>query len=215
MRTPRAPRPEEPFEIWTQIVGVHIGERKDWAEKYCHRDTPLKIEPEPENEVDRNAIAVGVTVKGFWRERTYLVGYLPRADAETVNEHLARGCSATGWVYSKKWTDDGRLYVNINVLLSPPKAQRAVATAPLKPAPPIGPPQPRFKPKLQIALPETWLQRGVLVATFLVAEGIGFVLLGILIGPMLGRQSDILGLGVVATAVGAGMWALALVARVK
>ncbi len=74
---------------------------------------------------------------------------------------------------------------------------------------------PRFKPRFPLALPETWMQRAVLVATILLAEGIAFVILGAVLGRILGRHSDIIELGIISTAIGAVMWALALVARVK
>jgi hypothetical protein len=41
------------------------------------------------------------------------------------------------------------------------------------------------------------------------------MILGAMIGLILGRHSDILDLGVLSTAIGAGMWGLAFLAKVK
>ena len=217
----KQPKAPTEFEIWTEIAGLHIGQRKAWAARYCKPNTLLEMEPEPENPADKNAIAIGVTTHGLWGSKTYHIGYLPRADAATVSEHLARGWDVEGWVYAQKWSDEGWLYVKINVLLTPP-ARPPRPELPLLPEAPKPahfeldePPMPRFKPRLQLAFLEITLQRTILIATLAIAEGVACILLGLIIGALTGRTSDVLGLGVVATAAGAGAWAIALLSRVK
>ncbi len=214
----KSPRPDEQFEIWTEVTGV-LGPRREIVERYCRAGSPLHIRPEPDNPHDSNAMAVGVIRKGYFRSMAHQIGYLPREDAREVKQHLDRGWTTDAWVFSIKVSADDWLYVNINVVLRPPGPVKRTEPSQLDP-PPKDPVKPaeilrRFKPRINIVLPETWRQRGVLAATVLLAEGAALIVLGIVVGLIVGRHSDILSLGVLSAAIGAGMWGLALVAKVK
>jgi len=213
-----AHKPEKEYEIWTEVAGVSYEGRRSVIQRYCEDGSPLHIAHEPENPHDRNAMKVGVLRKGFFRTRAIQIGYLPRDVSPEVIQHLERGWTFKAWVYRVRVTENDWLYVKINVLLTPPAPD--VPRVDAKPTPPPALPEPakalpRFRPRIQIALPETWLQRAALAATALLIHGATLISLGLAVGVAFRRHSDILDLGVLSAVIGAGIWGLLLVARVK
>ncbi len=230
-----ARQPAAEIEIWSEVEYA-LGPRLQMVRRHCHNGSELHLRWDPNDENDPDAVMVGVIRKRLFKTQAVQIGCLPDEDGEEVKRYLSRGWNFKAWVHQVKWTEDDRVWVNINILLSPPSAPEVPTrpaptdpkSKPPKPkpadvgleldetaAPPPPPPRPRFRPRIEIVLPETWLKRATVAATVLVAEGAGLIAIGVAVSPLLGRLSDILGLGVVAAAVGGGMWGMLLVARVK
>lgn len=205
------------LEIWTEVAGISYEGRRSIVERYCRDGSSLTLTHEPGNPEDRNAMAVSVLHRGVFGTRAHKIGYLPREESPGVIRQLERGWTFEAWVYHVKVTENGWMYVKINVLLKAPGEERQAIQA--KPTPPTAPepdtkPLRRFKPRLRIVLPEARLQGAVLIASALLIQGVVMISLGLAVGVAFRRHSDILDLGVVAAAIGTGIWALALVAKV-
>ena len=79
-----------------KVAGVTFGSRqaalKRIGERYSPDDVAVTLRYEPDNQYDRNAVAVDVSVNG---SKAYRLGYLPREWAEFVAGIMDAGVALT------------------------------------------------------------------------------------------------------------------------
>ena len=170
----------------------------------------LEIRPEPDNPHSADALGVRVTVPGglISGGKHHQVGYVPQEDADEIRKWLNRGWSTTARIWKVVGGEEGYSFgLRINIFLHPP-GQLEV---------PVGSSDGNVQPvtvrkrwRLP-SLPATTTKMMMTWGSFGMSRGLGFIALGLLVGLILRRPSDILGLGVVMTAVGAGLWGVGFV----
>ena len=192
-------------ELWTTVAGVTFESRQAVIRKFCKDGSDLYIRPEPNNPHSRNALGIWVQAPGglFSKGNYRQVGYVPQEDADEIKHWVDQGWTTTAWVWKVVGGEGGLNYgLRINILLSPPGGiERAAGNADtdVKPV--------RIRKQWRLpSLPATTTKKMLTWGMFGVSRGLGFIALGLPIGWILGRPSDILGLGVIMAAVGAGLW---------
>jgi len=199
-------------EIHTKVAGVthdndrgRIKSRQKVISRFCRDGSHLQIQPEPDNPHSANALGVWVQALNgvFFRGKFHQVGYVPQEDADEISEWLDRSWTTTARIWKVVGGDLGQSYgLRIDVFLDPPGwLDPSVGNANGN----IESVQGRKIWRLP-SLRATTAKKLMMWGSFGMSTGLGFIALGWLVGSILGRLSDILGLGVVMAAVGAGLW---------
>jgi len=74
-----------------KVAGVTFNNRQKALERLTHyapEEILTVLVPEPENEFDKNAIAVKVLVKGA--EKSYCIGYVPKTETAKVRPYISK-----------------------------------------------------------------------------------------------------------------------------
>jgi hypothetical protein len=206
----------EIIEIHAKVAGVthdnrrgRIKSRQIIISSFCQDGSDLEIRPEPDNPHSASALGVWVQSPGgrFSRGKSYQIGYVHEGDAEQINEWLRKGWTIAAQIWKVVGGEDGLNYgLRINIYLYPPGwVEHSVGDADGK-AKPV---QERKQWRLP-SLPATTTKKMMTWGSLGMSRGLGLIALGLPVGWILGRPSDILGLGIVMTAVGAGLWGVGL-----
>jgi hypothetical protein len=204
----------EMIEIHAKVAGVtyanergRIKSRQTIISRFCQDGLDLEIRRELDNPHSANALGVWVQAPGgrFSRGKHFQVGYVHEGDAEEINEWLRQGWTIAAQIWKVVGGEDGLNYgLRINIYLYPPGWREPPAGDADVKAKPV---QERKRWRLP-SLPATTTKKMMKWGLFGMSRGLGFIALGLPVGWILGRPSDILGLGVVMAAVGAGLWGI-------
>ncbi len=213
------------IELYGRVAGVtfsnehgSIKSRQKIIRNFCRDGSRLDVRPEPDNPHSANALGLWVEDRGvFWSKGWYKVGYIPNDDAGEIRGRLDKGWAATARVWKVVGGGKGMYYgLRINVFLNPPHREALPSRIDEEPIE-IGSsdraaPSPAEKskgfsfPSPPVAILHDMKRVGRIAIWF----GLGHIVLGMLVTHLIGRLSDILGLGVVLAAVGSGLWGVAL-----
>src|SRR5262249_31308294 len=157
----------------------------------------LQVRPEPRNRYSSHALGVWVQGRRFlFLPAWFQTGFIPDGLSGEIYPLILAGWKITSKIDELVGGMHGLHYgLRIITCLAPP------TDAPLAPSPPKSPPKP-FLP----ALPLSTLEELKRIGLKIVRYGAAILTLGLFTGPFLARHSDILDLGVVLTAAGAGLW---------
>jgi hypothetical protein len=195
--------------FYTKVAGVTFRNkhfpftsRQTVIRRYCRVGRNLEVRPEPKNRYSPDALGLWVETSGvIGGTRKHQVGYVPQALALELRARLAEGYTLTGQIDEVVGGMRGLSYgLRVVLTLQEPHTvgERTGMESGAKSA--------HAPNRIPAATADELMSLGWRVAKM----GLAALAIGLLISLWAHRLSDTLGVGVVFSALGAGIWAIGL-----